>query len=97
MTIDLFKKGIEMLKDISCPDNEITMWTFYMAMAINRLSYIFIDIHKEDLDSVAEEMFHLTNQAIHLFLSVIHDLESQCNIYVLYITSRSARAFRCFG
>jgi hypothetical protein len=59
MTVDLFKKGIEMLKDISCPDNEITMWTFYMAMAINRLSYRFIRIHKEDLDSVAGEMFHL--------------------------------------
>jgi hypothetical protein len=53
------------------------MWIFYMAMAINRLSYRFIGIHKEDLDSVAGEMFHLTNQAIHLFLSVIHDLESQ--------------------
>ena len=93
MTIDLFKKGIEMLKDISCLDNEITMWTFYMAMAINRLSYIFIDMHKEDLDSVAEEMFHLTNQAIHLFLSVIHDLESQCNIYVLY----RARSYAYIG
>ena len=93
MTVDLFKKGIEMLKDISCPDNEITMWTFYMAMAINRLSYRFIRIHKEDLDSVAGEMFHLTNQAIHLFLNVIHDLESQCNIYVLY----RARSYAYIG
>jgi hypothetical protein len=54
-------------------------------MAINRLSYRFIRIHKEDLDSVTGEMFQLTKQAIHLFLSVIHDLESQCNIYVLYM------------
>jgi hypothetical protein len=53
-----------MLKDISCPDNEITMWTFYMAMAINRLSYRFIGIHKEDLDSVAGEMFHLTKSSV---------------------------------
>jgi hypothetical protein len=37
MMVDLFKKGIKMLTDISCPYNEITIWTFYMAMAINRL------------------------------------------------------------
>ena len=93
MMVDLFKKGIQMLTDISCPDNEITMWTFYMAMAINRLSHRFMRINKEDLDSVAGEMFHLTNQAIHLFLSVIHDLESQCNIYVVY----KARSYAYIG
>ena len=91
MTVDLFKKGIEMLKDISCPDNEITVWTFYMAMAISRLSNRFI--YKEYLDSVVLEMSLLTKQTIHLFLSVIHDLESQCNIYVLY----RARSYAYIG
>jgi len=93
MTVDLFEKGIEMLKDISCPDNEITMWTFYMAMAINRLYESHRFMYKEDLDSVVREMSHLTKQAIHLFLSVIHDLESQCNICVLY----RARSYAYIG
>lgn len=93
MTVDLFKKGIEMLKDISCPDNEITIWTYYMAMAINRLheSYRFLQL--DDSDYIVEEMSHLTKQVIHLFLSVIHNLVSQCNIYVLY----RARSYAYIG
>lgn len=93
MTVDLFKKGIVMLKDISCVDNEITIWTFYMAMAINRLYESYRFMYKEDLDTVVEEMSHLTKQAILLFLSVIQDLEFQGNIYVLY----RARSYAYIG
>jgi galactokinase len=89
MMVDLFKKGIKMLTDISCPDNEITIWTFYMAMAINRLHESYRYLQLDD----PEKMLHLTKQVIHLFLSVIHDLESQCNIYVLY----RARSYAYIG
>jgi tetratricopeptide (TPR) repeat protein len=89
MMVDLSKKGIKMLTDISCPDNEITIWTFYMAMAINRLHESYRYLQLDD----PEKMLHLTKQVIHLFLSVIHDLESQCNIYVLY----RARSYAYIG
>ena len=81
MMVDLSKKGIKMLTDISCPDNEITIWTFYMAMAINRLHESYRYLQLDD----PEKMHHLTKQVIHLFLSVIHDLESQCNQYLCII------------
>jgi hypothetical protein len=78
MMVDLFKKGIKMLTDISCPYNEITIWTFYMAMAINRLHESYRYLQLDD----PEKMLHLTKQVIHLLVFLNRESASRL-LYLL--------------